>query len=288
MVEDKFRGFARVAARDGEEPPDGGLYILDLGRFIDENPLAIVPRPGMEPRSGAAAPELNSPPPVQFAGQTESRPSEPRPEPLPSSPDGRAVLSAEKIGPAVPDVLDPSRSTLDDMGELSGASATPPQPVSLFDRILSGKREDHNAIAREINRHYGQDLAARFMLQGALSDVLETDDPEERREILAPYEDLKRPKSFNIIPLLGLIFGRVRIRPGGRGKKATDHGKNEPHGDAGRALMKAEKQVEALKSRLNQATSRREKKELLKKIQRVWKDALAKSKGESHGGRSKR
>ena len=289
MDEDKFRGFARVASRNGEEPPDGGFYVLDLGRFIDENPLAIVPRPDVKPQSGDGPFERHSSPPVRLAGQLESHADEPRPEPRQSVIEGQVDQNIEDPGPARPADLEPSPERSGRPDEVSDADNAPVESVPLFKRLLSAKREDHNVLAREINRHYEHDLGARFMLQGALSDILETDDPEERREILTPYKDLEKgPNPFNILPLLGLIFGRGRFRPSGRGKKATDHGKNEPHGDGGRALRKADKQVDAIRERIKHSTSRREKKDLKDKLRKILRDAQSKAKGNTHGRRKKR
>ena len=252
MVEDKFRGFARVASRDGEEPPDGGFYVLELGRFIDENPLAIVPRSDVTPPSSDDVPAPHVSPPVRLAGQSEPSSAETQSEARPPSLKEPPAPTARESGRAGPGEWEPRPERLGRPDEVSDADNASVESVPLFNRLLSAKREDHNVLAREINRRYEHDLGARFMLQGALSDILETDDPEEQREILTPYKDLEKgPNPFNILPLLGLIVGRGRVRPGGRSKKATDHGKNEPHGDGGRALRKADKQADAIREGLN-------------------------------------
>ncbi|POF29594.1 hypothetical protein [Roseibium marinum] len=77
-----------------------------------------------------------------------------------------------------------------------------------------------------------------------------------------------------------------RGRTGG-GKKASDSGKNDNHGDGGRATEKAQKQVENLNAKLADAKTRREKKLLDRKIRNVKKAAQRAAKGEIHSTRGK-
>ena len=58
-------------------------------------------------------------------------------------------------------------------------------------------------------------------------------------------------------------------------------GKNDPHGDSGRALDKAQKQIDELKKALGTATGK-EAKEIKKKIENIRKTAEKNKKGETH------
>jgi|GEM_PF-5600196 len=64
-------------------------------------------------------------------------------------------------------------------------------------------------------------------------------------------------------------------------KKAFDAGKNDAHGDSGRAMEKALKQKAEIEKQM-QGASRKLKQRLKKKIERIIKDAKAKDKGETH------
>ncbi|QFT30984.1 hypothetical protein FIV00_10890 [Labrenzia sp. THAF82] len=78
-----------------------------------------------------------------------------------------------------------------------------------------------------------------------------------------------------------------RRKNGNGGKKATDSSKNGPHGDRGRAINKAEKQTKDLEAALKQSTSRREKKKLYNKIDRIRDAARRAKSGETHSRRGK-
>lgn len=64
-------------------------------------------------------------------------------------------------------------------------------------------------------------------------------------------------------------------------KKAQDGGKNESHGDSGRAMEKALEQKKQIEKQMIGATKKLKKK-LKKKIERIIKDAQKKAKGENH------
>ena len=66
-----------------------------------------------------------------------------------------------------------------------------------------------------------------------------------------------------------------------KGKKASDSGKNEPHGDGGRAQAKADKRIEVLEERLRHASGN-EARKLGQKIKNIKQDAQRKRKGETH------
>ncbi len=70
-------------------------------------------------------------------------------------------------------------------------------------------------------------------------------------------------------------------------KAATDSGKNERHGDGGRALESLQKQIEELQRQLERATNKKEKARIKKKIENLKKEAQKKKKGESHSQRAK-
>ncbi|GBC59928.1 hypothetical protein DENIS_0870 [Desulfonema ishimotonii] len=65
------------------------------------------------------------------------------------------------------------------------------------------------------------------------------------------------------------------------GDKPCGSGKSDPHGDGGRALEKAKKQIGELEKQLDGA-NKKEKKRIKKKIQRIVDDARKKRKGETH------
>jgi hypothetical protein len=68
---------------------------------------------------------------------------------------------------------------------------------------------------------------------------------------------------------------------------AKDSGKNGKHGDGGRALTKAEKQIEALEAQLANAVGN-EAKKIKQKIQNVRRTAEKKKEGEEHSKANKR
>jgi len=74
----------------------------------------------------------------------------------------------------------------------------------------------------------------------------------------------------------------------GGGKKKKDSSKNEQHGDLGRAnaKAKADKQLNDLQKKIDNATDR-EKKKLEQKKKNIIKDAKKKTKGENHSRRGK-
>ena len=71
------------------------------------------------------------------------------------------------------------------------------------------------------------------------------------------------------------------------GKKSADNGKNEQHGDGGRRIQKSDTQVRELRKRLIEVKTRREKKQLKKKIERVEQAAQRAKSGEAHSQRGK-
>ena len=72
------------------------------------------------------------------------------------------------------------------------------------------------------------------------------------------------------------------------GKKATDHGKNEAHGDGGRAQQKANKRLEEFHRKLEAAKSRKERNRIQKTQENIGKHAARKKRGENHSRGSKR
>ena len=64
-------------------------------------------------------------------------------------------------------------------------------------------------------------------------------------------------------------------------------GKNEKHGDGGRALSKVETQLNQLKDQLKDATGK-EKKQIQQKIKNIQETARQKAKGEEHSRANKR
>jgi hypothetical protein len=72
------------------------------------------------------------------------------------------------------------------------------------------------------------------------------------------------------------------------GKKKEDSGKNEKHGDGGRAKEKAAKQIRELEEKLKSATGRREKEELKRKMKNIRRNAERQARGEEHSRTKKK
>ncbi|WP_299817499.1 hypothetical protein [uncultured Roseibium sp.] len=73
----------------------------------------------------------------------------------------------------------------------------------------------------------------------------------------------------------------------GGGKKASNSGKNDNHGDGGRRIQKSTPQIEELGARLSDAKTRREKKKLKEKIKRISQAGHRAKAGEAHSQRGK-
>lgn len=69
--------------------------------------------------------------------------------------------------------------------------------------------------------------------------------------------------------------------------KAQDSGKNEKHGDGGRAQDKAKNRIEELEEQSRNATGN-ERKKIEQKIKNIKRDAARKAKGEEHSRAGKR
>ncbi|MBA3987484.1 MAG: hypothetical protein H0X63_13145 [Flavobacteriales bacterium] len=69
---------------------------------------------------------------------------------------------------------------------------------------------------------------------------------------------------------------------------ATDAGKNSRHGDGGRAGTKAEGQIADLEKQLKNASNRKEKERISRKIKNIREDAQRKKKGVEHSKGNKR
>ena len=70
--------------------------------------------------------------------------------------------------------------------------------------------------------------------------------------------------------------------------KVKDNGKNERHGDGGRALSKSEKQIRQLEEKAAQTQSKKERNKIENKIKNIKRNAESKKKGEEHSRDSKR
>lgn len=71
----------------------------------------------------------------------------------------------------------------------------------------------------------------------------------------------------------------------GEGKTASDSSKNERHGDGGRRLEKAKREIADLEKKLASTTDRKEKIKIKNKIQNIRKAAQRAKKGETHSKR---
>jgi hypothetical protein len=84
-----------------------------------------------------------------------------------------------------------------------------------------------------------------------------------------------------------LVHNKSTEAKEGTSDKEGVTGKNEKHGDGGRALTKAEKQIQQLEEQVKTAKGT-EKARIKKKIQNITQDALRKRKGEEHSRANKR
>ena len=66
------------------------------------------------------------------------------------------------------------------------------------------------------------------------------------------------------------------------------NGKNEQHGDGGRAVEKADKQIKDLERQMKEAKNNRERKKIKRKIENIRKSAQKKQSGENHSNSNKR
>ena len=66
------------------------------------------------------------------------------------------------------------------------------------------------------------------------------------------------------------------------------NGKNEQHGDNGRAIGKAESQIGELENQLKNAKNNKEREKINRKIANIKKTAQKKKKGENHSNGNKR
>ena len=66
------------------------------------------------------------------------------------------------------------------------------------------------------------------------------------------------------------------------------NGKNEQHGDNGRAIGKAESQIGELENQLKNAKNKKEQNEIKWKMKRIRENAQRKKKGENHSRGNKR
>ena len=71
-------------------------------------------------------------------------------------------------------------------------------------------------------------------------------------------------------------------------KRIRDNGKNEKHGDGGRALSKEEKRIGELQDEVRLAPNKKEQKKLQKKLQNIRQNGERKRKGEEHSRGNKR
>ncbi len=76
-------------------------------------------------------------------------------------------------------------------------------------------------------------------------------------------------------------------KAGDAAKQRKGNGKNEKHGDGGRAKTKSEKQIEELEKQMKEA-SKKERTQIKRKIIRIRQDADKKAKGEEHSRGRKR
>ena len=67
----------------------------------------------------------------------------------------------------------------------------------------------------------------------------------------------------------------------------TGSSKNEKHGDGGRAMQSAEKQIAELKAQIKPGMDRKERIKIENKIENIRKNAQKKAKGEEHGRRGR-
>ena len=100
----------------------------------------------------------------------------------------------------------------------------------------------------------------------------------------------ERINTVVINPCVAIIFSFAILLQGDSSPTQYEksNGKNEQHGDGGRALEKADKQIKDLEKQYENSKSRVERQRIRKKIDRIRKDAQRKRKGENHSNGNKR
>ncbi|HEY0609425.1 MAG TPA: hypothetical protein VGD35_07205, partial [Chitinophaga sp.] len=95
-------------------------------------------------------------------------------------------------------------------------------------------------------------------------------------------------KPFQVLPYkIAPATPQSQVNSENANNKSSTSGKNEKHGDGGRAMTKAERQIQQYQEQLKTATGN-ERKKLDVKIRRVRQDAEQKAKGEEHSRGNKR
>ena len=90
------------------------------------------------------------------------------------------------------------------------------------------------------------------------------------------------PTGEGIGPAILLQTGKKEVKKSFLKKLRTGAGKAERHGDAGRQLSKAEKQIKELEEKLQTTTERAAKKQIRRKINKIRMAAQRAKKGETH------
>jgi len=92
----------------------------------------------------------------------------------------------------------------------------------------------------------------------------------------------------SVIPTIFVSLATLMQGDTSPNQYSKSNGKNESHGDNGRALEKADKQIKDLEKQLKRTKNNRERKIIKKKIENIRKSAQKKKSGENHSNTNKR
>ena len=138
-------------------------------------------------------------------------------------------------------------------------------------------REPLNGFAEHAAYYLGIGGYDKYTYEGAFDKTL-----EHITEKILPWGVSAEGRLVEVINPVQMGTPPIpTIKGSGIVKSLKGATKGMPHGDSGRALTKAEKQIELLKEQLKTAT-KKEMKEIQNKIKNIREDALRKAKGETH------
>jgi RHS repeat-associated protein len=126
-----------------------------------------------------------------------------------------------------------------------------------------------------------KEIPGKIVPKGMMPDTMQMEGWEENKQTYDKYigDAIKITAGAAILAVgIDIVSGENK---GGGGKKATDSSKGMPHGDSGRALTKAEKQIQGFEEQLKTAKGK-EKTRIKQKIKNIREAAQKAKKGKTH------
>ena len=163
------------------------------------------------------------------------------------------------------------------------AALSNPQLWNLYSYCRNNPITYHDPDGREEKKSIWKQLkeaAGKVAPKGMLPQTMWVENLEEAPKTTDEAVD----KAVEITIIVGgavvVIELAADAMKGGGGRKAADSGKNEPHGDGGRAMSKSERQIQELKEKMKTAKGT-EKKRIGWKIDKIRKSAQKAKKGDT-------